>query len=135
MKYKRLFQPLKIGELEIRNRIAMPAIHTLYAADGYVTERLNDFYWRRAEGGAGLVFVGGCRIDDFGFSKDMVGLDKDEYIPGLKRFADGMHERGSQSGSSALSRRRLCKSSRLPGKESVAPSAVFVSIQMNFRGN
>ena len=39
-KYEHLFQPLKVGKTEIKNRIFMPPISTNLADKGYVTEEL-----------------------------------------------------------------------------------------------
>ena len=53
--YKKLFEPGKIGNLEIKNRIIFPPMVTLYVnPEGGVTERLIDHYVERARGGPGL---------------------------------------------------------------------------------
>jgi universal bacterial protein YeaZ len=88
--YERLFTPVRIGDLEIKNRIVMPAISHMYTPDGYATERFNEYYWRRAEGGAGLITVGGCRIDECGGAYGMMSLEDDKYIPGFFEFTEGM---------------------------------------------
>ncbi|MEJ5186841.1 MAG: hypothetical protein WHT46_07160, partial [Candidatus Geothermincolales bacterium] len=62
--FKKLFQPIKIRDLKIRNRIVMTAMHLNYTPDGKVNDRLIAFYRERAAGGAGLIIVGGCIIDD-----------------------------------------------------------------------
>ena len=46
-KYKHLFQPLKVGKTEIKNRIFMPPISTNLADKGYVTEELIQHYGAR----------------------------------------------------------------------------------------
>ena len=63
MKFQRLFTPIQIRNLELKNRVVMPAIDHLYTPEGYATDQFNEYYWRRAEGGAGLIIVGGCRVD------------------------------------------------------------------------
>ena len=43
-RFERLFQPIRLGELEIKNRIVMPSMATNFATeDGYVTDQL--IYW------------------------------------------------------------------------------------------
>jgi len=56
MKLTRLLAPIKIGNMELKNRVLMSAIHHLYPPDGYSNEQFNQYYWHRAEGGAGLIF-------------------------------------------------------------------------------
>ena len=54
MQYERLFQPLTIRGMTLKNRIVMPAMHLMYNMDGCANERFDDFYYRRAEGGAAV---------------------------------------------------------------------------------
>ena len=60
----KLFSPLSVGPLTLKNRIVMPAMHLGYTPGGEVTDRLIDFYAERAAGGTALIIVGGCPIDD-----------------------------------------------------------------------
>ena len=64
MTYSRLFTPITIGNMTLKNRIVMPAMHHLYTENGYCTPRFSRYYWDRVEGGAGLIIVGSCRFDD-----------------------------------------------------------------------
>jgi len=59
-KYTELFKPIKIGNLEVKNRIAFPPMCTSYQnpVNGHVTEQLKAFYAARALGGAGLLIPG-----------------------------------------------------------------------------
>ena len=125
MKLTRLFTPIKIGNMELKNRVLMPPIHHLYTPDGYATERFNQYYWRRAEGGAGLIMVGGCRFDDYGGSVAMMSLRSDEFIPGYKEFTDGMHARGTKVGVQLYHAGRYAHQAGNDGKEALAPSAVY----------
>ena len=52
--------PIKIGKLELKNRIAMAAMDLGYVDHGFVTDRLIAFYIERAKGGASLIIAGGC---------------------------------------------------------------------------
>jgi len=71
----------------------MPAMHLHLASNGFITKRLSDFYVERAKGGAGLIIVGGCYIDQYakGFPT-MVGLDNDTFIPNLTQFTKVIHK-------------------------------------------
>ncbi len=89
----KLFGPIKIGSLEVKNRLAMSAMDLGFTSDGSVNKRFIDFYVERARGGVGLIVVGGCYPEMTGkVWKSIIGLDKDEYIPGLKKLTDTIHK-------------------------------------------
>lgn len=125
MAFQRLFSPINIGKLEIKNRIIMPAIHLMYTENGFVTDKMNEFYWRRAQGGVGLIMIGGCRYDEYGGSPEMISLERDEFIPGLKKFTDGIHARGAKVGVQLYHAGAYAHSFANEGRQAVAPSAVF----------
>ena len=89
----KLFEPIKIGSLEIKNRLAMSAMDLGFTSDGSINKRFIDFYVERARGDVGLIVVGGCYPEMNGkVWKSIIGLDKDEYIPGLKKLTDTIHK-------------------------------------------
>jgi 2,4-dienoyl-CoA reductase-like NADH-dependent reductase (Old Yellow Enzyme family) len=54
MSLDKLFSPVSIGTLELKNRIVMPPMGTNFATtEGLVTERQIAYYVERAKGGAG----------------------------------------------------------------------------------
>ncbi|MDP6347178.1 MAG: hypothetical protein QGF81_02270, partial [Dehalococcoidia bacterium] len=56
-----LFSPMRIGGLELKNRVVMPPMGTnLGDKEGLATQRTIDYYRARAEGGAGLIVVEGA---------------------------------------------------------------------------
>lgn len=126
MEQKRLFSPIEIHGLVLKNRVVMPAIHHLYTPEGYATERFNQYYWKRAEGGAGLIIVGGCRFDDYGTSTQMMSLQHDKFIPGWENFVKGMHQRGAKVAVQLYHAGRYAKQKNLPpGAKAKAPSPVY----------
>lgn len=125
MKYERLFTPIRIRNLELKNRIVMPAIHMMYNMDGHANEKFNSFYWRRAEGGVGLVVVGGCRFDEYGGSPGMMSLETDEFISGYREFTDGMHKRGCKVGVQLYHAGAYAHQIANEGRQAIAPSSVF----------
>jgi len=125
MYYDRLFLPIKIRNLELKNRIIMPAIHLMYNMDGYANARFNEFYWRRAEGGAALIFTGGCRFDEYGGSPGVMSLETDAFIPGYREFTDGMHKRGAKVGVQLYHAGAYAHSIANDGREALAPSAIL----------
>ncbi|MEJ2661484.1 MAG: NADH:flavin oxidoreductase, partial [Desulfobacteraceae bacterium] len=98
MEFNRLFEPIIINKMELRNRIVMPAMHLNYTSDGSVTDKLVRFYEERARGGVGLIIVGGCLIDEWSGGITMIGLHKDEYIPGLQTLTGACHAHGAKIG-------------------------------------
>lgn len=89
----KLFESTKIGSIEIKNRLAMSAMDLGFTTEGSINKRFIDFYVERARGGVGLIVVGGCYPEMTGkVWKSIIGLDKDEYIPGLKNLTDTIHK-------------------------------------------
>lgn len=89
-----LMSPLEVGPLTLKNRIVMPAMHLGYTPTGEVTDRLVKFYERRAQGGPGLIIVGGCSVDSLGSGSFFIALKDDQYLPGLKRLTEAVRSHG-----------------------------------------
>ena len=62
-KFFKLLEPFKIGSLELRNRVVMPAMHLGMCDGGICDEKIATFYEYRAKGGVGLIIVGGCAVE------------------------------------------------------------------------
>jgi len=119
----KLFEPIKVGRMELKNRIAMPAIHHCYTPDGFVNERLIEYYAVRARGGAGLITVGGCTIDLVGQGPMMIGLHDDKFIDGLKKLAEAIKLNGAAAAAQLYQSGRYSHSI-LSGMQAIAPSAI-----------
>jgi 2-enoate reductase len=65
-KYYNLFDPIKIGKLEIKNRFVMAPIGPggLCDADGTYNERGVEYYVERAKGGTGLIMTGVTMVEN-----------------------------------------------------------------------
>ncbi|AGX42515.1 FAD-dependent oxidoreductase [Clostridium saccharobutylicum] len=65
-KYKKLFEPIKIGNCEIKNRFALAPMGPLGLADseGGFNQRGIDYYTERAKGGTGLIITGVTFVDN-----------------------------------------------------------------------
>lgn len=121
---KKTFTPIKINQLEISNRILMPAIH-LNMCKGYeVTEPLIAFYKERAKGGAGIITVGFATIDEYSGNQSNIGAHSDEFIPGLTRLAKTIKENGSRAAIQLNHAGRYNHSAFMQGKVPVAPSSL-----------
>ena len=129
MEYTRLFQPINIGGMEIKNRVVMTAVHLVYSDDGSPNDKINQFYWKRAEGGAGLLMIGGVATDHYVGYNNMLRIDKDEYIEKYQTLVDGIHQRGAKAGIEFLQTGRYGRSAFVDGEESIiAPSASMAKI-------
>lgn len=123
--FPKLFEPIEIGTMKLKNRIILSGINVNYAAaDGKVTRRLKDFYVERARGGAGMVQTGICYVDPLGrFFTNMMGIHDDSVVPGLRELATEVQSYG------AAFVVQLChvgrySSSNIIGTQPVAPSAI-----------
>lgn len=65
-KYKKMFEPMKIGSLEIKNRFAMAPMGPLGLGDaeGGFNQRGIEYYTARARGGTGLIITGVTFVDN-----------------------------------------------------------------------
>ena len=95
----KLCEPIKIGNIKIKNRIVMAPMTTHFADEGYVTEKLIDYYEARARGGVGLLTVEDGIVDyPRGNNTDNpLGIDDDKYIPMLKRLSAAIKKHGAVS--------------------------------------
>ncbi|MFC1961651.1 FAD-dependent oxidoreductase [Chloroflexota bacterium] len=90
---KRLFEPSRIGKLELKNRLIMAAMGTSSADDGgYVTERMIDYFAERARGGVGLIISGITMVDSKAPGRSGTpAIYDDKYLSGWKRLAEVIH--------------------------------------------
>ncbi|MFC2070883.1 NADH:flavin oxidoreductase [Chloroflexota bacterium] len=93
-----LFEPYKIGRLELKNRFVRSATWDGTADDsGAITDVSVDLYNRLASGGVGLIVTGYCYVTALGqASPRQYGIHTDDMIPGLKRLADAAHRGGAK---------------------------------------
>ncbi len=126
MKFERLFQPIMINHMQLRNRIMMPAMHHLYTENGYCTPRFTEYYRRRGEGGAGLIVVGSCRFDEYGAKDNSMSLAEEDKVPGWQEFMKAMHETGAKVGVQLYHAGRYMPAKDVPcGKPALSPSATY----------
>lgn len=95
MNYDMLFSPMKIGDVEIKNRIVMaPMCMGFGQYNGCATETMMNYYEERAKGGVGLIFTEITRINDItgASSFGQLGMSHDYQIPALKEMADRIHK-------------------------------------------
>lgn len=96
IKYHNLFSPLKIGSLEIKNRIVFAPMATHLAdSQGMVTEKLIAWYRERAKSGVGLIVTESNYISLEGRGGvDRLGLHDDSRVVNHRRLVDAVHAVG-----------------------------------------
>ncbi|MFW6216914.1 MAG: FAD-dependent oxidoreductase [Desulfohalobiaceae bacterium] len=117
-----LFRPIKIGNLDVKNRIYLPAMHLNMAEDFQATDKICAFYQERAKGGAGMICVGFATVDQMSGSTLNIGAHKDEFIPGLSRLAQSIQQEGARAAVQLNHAGRYNFSFFMDGKQPVAPS-------------
>jgi|TARA_B100002003_G_C14071669_1_gene515602 2,4-dienoyl-CoA reductase-like NADH-dependent reductase (Old Yellow Enzyme family) len=97
--YKLLFEPISIGTIRLKNRIAMAPMATGFFSNyGLVTEKAKAYYEARAKGGAGLVIVESSCIDfPRGHGPNRGNIDSDLTIKGLTSLTDAIHKHGAKA--------------------------------------
>ena len=85
-----LLQPLKVGNLTLKNRIMFPPLTTGYEErDGSIGERSLYFYERLAKGGASYVVIGD--VAPVNTISPTPKLYDDSQIPTYRKLADALH--------------------------------------------
>lgn len=94
-----LFQPCRIGNVEIRNRIAMAPMATLLAdgVTGSVTQRLIDYYVERAAGGVGLIIIEAAQVRESQRDIGRIGTENPQSQVGLAELAEAIQEKGAKA--------------------------------------
>lgn len=103
--FKKLFEPGKIGPVEVKNRIIKTANGTSFVdPDQTVGERMITYYERLAKGGVGLLVVESCGTEyplgiqhvhydeDGNYEGVQLHMDDDRVIPGFRKLTDAVHK-------------------------------------------
>ncbi len=93
MTFKHLFSPLRIGKVEVRNRISFQPHLTNFAVDCLPTDRHMHYWGERARGGVGLIITEEMSVHptDRAYEK-LVEVFHPEVIPRFRRITDRVHE-------------------------------------------
>jgi mycofactocin system FadH/OYE family oxidoreductase 2 len=94
---KRIFEPITLGQVEVRNRIVMTGHGTGMAQSHLPSEQHAAYYAERARGGVGLIGMAFPQIHPS--SQNVPGEVRAylaEVVPGLQRIADGVHAHGAK---------------------------------------
>lgn len=95
-RFPRLFSPLRLGQLEIRNRIFSSGHDTVMADHGRVSDRLIAYQRARAAGGVGLIVVQVAAVHPTAeYTSHALGAMDDGCIPGFRQLAEAVHAEGA----------------------------------------
>jgi 2,4-dienoyl-CoA reductase (NADPH2) len=124
MEFERLFEPVTINGLEIKNRIVMPAMGLLYTFDYSFNDRHRAFYLERARGGVGLLTLGPIAVDQVGCAPVTIGLFEDRQVPPLKALVEEIHGESETKVGIQLIHMGRYAFSFLSGMTPIAPSPI-----------
>lgn len=92
-RFRKVFEPTSIGQMQLKNRIVMPPIGTNYAEEGgAVGQRTLDYYEARARGGVGLIIVEGSAPSLQCTMPHQASLGDDKLIPKWQKLTDAAHK-------------------------------------------
>lgn len=124
MEFVKLFEPITINRLRIKNRIVMPAMALFYTNDYTFSNRYKVFYRERARGGVGLMIIGPVAIDKVGSNPYMPGLFDDSYVGSFREFnVELQRDTDAKIGIQLMHQGRYA-SAHMTGITPIAPSAV-----------
>ena len=97
--YPKLFSPIEIGRMTLKNRVVMAPMVTILASDtGAVTQKMLDYYAERAKGGVGLIIVEAAYVHPSGRAFPcQLGIDKEGPVPGHFELVEAIHRHGAKA--------------------------------------
>ncbi len=118
-----LFEPIKIANLSLKNRIVMSAMNLGWAQEGEINQRIMDFYVERARGEAGLIMIGGATVEPPTVRRGFISIHDDQLLAGHKRLTSAVKDAGAGIGLQLFHSGRY-SFGFLEGQEVVAPSPI-----------
>jgi 2,4-dienoyl-CoA reductase-like NADH-dependent reductase (Old Yellow Enzyme family) len=99
MGFKKLFEPIKLGRVEVRNRFALASISDTQEEGGLPNEQTYAFMAARAKGGSGLIHIGSVLATEKAFlgqsSSTQCKLYNTTHITRYAELADTLHSFGA----------------------------------------
>lgn len=129
----KLFDGIKIGNLELKNRVMMAPMENGMAAlgTGEVTERIIKFFEKRAENNVALIMPGSIGVSPEGRGlPTQLSMYDESHVAGHKRLVDALHAKGTLVGAQIYHAGRQA-SEGITGLTPLAPSAMPCAILSN----
>ena len=130
MKEYKLITPVKIGSLELKNRIVMSPMTRSRAIGNMPNELMAEYYKQRA--GAGLIITEGTSPSPNGLGYARIpGIFSKQQVVGWKKVTSAVHKAGGKIFVQLMHTGRIGHPLNLPeGAQVIAPSAVKAKGQM-----
>lgn len=101
-KLEKLFSPFRIKSMELKNRIVMPPMGTIFAsADGGPSDKLIEYHEARARGGAAMLTVEVTEVHPYTHisigDRGPAALFDDNLIPRWRQFTERIHAAGAKA--------------------------------------
>jgi mycofactocin system FadH/OYE family oxidoreductase 2 len=97
MMFQYLFSPVRLGRVELKNRISFQPHLTNFAVNTLPSERHVHYWGERAKGGAGLIITEEMSVHptDRAYEK-LIEVFQPEVIPGFHKITERVHEYGTK---------------------------------------
>lgn len=125
--FEKLFSPIKIGPMELGNRIALaPMANYMSDEIGSMTQPQIDFMDARAKGGTGLLIMGSIYVQHphARFGVGQLGLYEDSLMPGYERLVEAVKAHGPKLAAQIHHAGRQTTRAAIEGRQPVAPSPI-----------
>ena len=113
-----LFQPGRIGRLQLRNRLVQSPIYTMFAtADGEAGAQMIEYYRERARGGVGFMITENAAIDwqQGRAAGNPLRVDEYRFRAGLSELAEAVHNEGAKIAAQLHHGGRQTSTRNIPG--------------------
>ncbi|TCN75822.1 N-ethylmaleimide reductase [Vibrio crassostreae] len=120
-----LFQPIQLGNIELKNRIVMPPMTRSRATQpgNSANDMMAAYYAQRAS--AGLIIAEGTQISPMGQGYAWTpGIYSDEQIAGWKKVTDAVHEKGGVIFAQLWHVGRVTHPDNIGGEQPISSSAI-----------
>ncbi|AAK42211.1 FAD-dependent oxidoreductase [Saccharolobus solfataricus] len=127
MDLSKLLEPIRIGDIVLKNRIAMsPMISNLGTPEGYPSDAHIAYLAERAKGGVGLIITEYTYVNhvDARGSVNELGMDSDELTPKFMRLTELIHALGSKIFVQLVHVGRKTRKDIIWGNKPIAPSPI-----------
>jgi len=130
MKNLRLFEPLQVGAIALKNRIVMSPMTRCRAIGNVPNDLIAEYYGQRVA--AGLIITEGTSPSPNGLGYARIpGIFSKEQVEGWKKVTSAVHEKGGKIVVQLMHTGRISHPANLPeGARVLAPSAVKPAGQM-----
>lgn len=128
-KYPNVFSPIKIGNMEVKNRIQFsPMVSSLSTPTGGVSAELLGYIKYQAQSGVGVITIGSTPIDHINGVDFFGALDvtSDDNMTDLRRISEVVHRYGAKVSCELVHAGRSAPKQFRPNSPAIAPSAIPV---------